>query len=405
MVRKIEVNSKELARLPPGTHWVAPTLYAQIGHSPRARSWVQIYWSPVLRRRVELGLGSMALVRLAEAKELAHDNRRSIQAGRCPKTERQNQQRALVARVPAFDEVAALFVAAHRAGWKNAKHLLQWDATLRACAPVLGALPVSDITTGDVMRLLEPLASRTPETASRVRSRIERILAFAQTRGWRAGENPARWAGHIEHLMPRRSAVAPVRHHRAVPWQDIPPLWRELEARGGLGAAILRFALATAGRTNEVLGALWDEIDLDARLWVIPAARMKERLLHSVPLSDEALRVLEAMAAVRQSEFVFPGRTPGKRAGEITALNLLKQLRGAVTVHGTCRGGFRTWCADHGVADALAEAALAHRLDKLAAAYIRTDRLSLRRGLMDRWGAYLSRGAVLPNVVELTPAA
>jgi integrase len=234
------------------------------------------------------------------------------------------------------------------------------------------------------------------------------ILAFAQTRGWRAGENPAAWRNNLALLLPRKSKVRPVKHHAALDWREAPAFMRALDADSGMGARALRFAILTAARSGEVRGARWDEIDLAAAMWALPGTRMKGGKPHRVPLSDPALAKLRALAALRQGSLVFPGRDGETPLSDMTLGAVLKRMqRHDLTPHGF-RSTFSTWAADHGVDAALVESALAHvQGNKVAAAYQRSDRFEQRRALMQAWAEYLTRdsAAVVPIRAEGRPAA
>ena len=304
--------------------------------------------------------------------------------------------------------MADAYIAAHEASWRNAKHRQQWRNTLDTYAdPILGKLPVAQVEVGDVMRVLEPLWREKTETASRLRGRIESVLDYATARGWRSGENPARWRGHLDNLLPARSKVAKVEHHAALPWREIGAFMAALAEEEGVSALALRFAILTAARTGEVIGARWSEIDMQAAVWTVPADRMKAAREHRVPLSDAALDVLREVAKLRTEPeadgFVFPGGKAGKPLSSMALLMLLRRMeRGDLTAHGF-RSTFRDWCAEAtNYPREVAEAALAHTLrDKTEAAYQRGDLMEKRRRLMAEWATFCARPAPAGEVVPL----
>jgi integrase len=310
-----------------------------------------------------------------------------------------------------FNECAAAYIAAHRAGWRNAKHAAQWSATLATYVdPIFGGLSVQGVDVGLVMKVLEPIWTTKPETASRVRSRVENILDWATVRGFRQGENPARWRGHLKSLLPKKSKVRRVEHHPAMPNRQIGAFMAELREQEGVAARALEFAILTAARTGEAIGARWDEIDLGERLWTLPRERMKKGdREHRVPLADAALTIVEKMAAIRQSDFVFPGTRAARPIGtNAMAMTLRRMGRGDVTVHGF-RSSFRDWAAERtGTALAflpdvrdVAEMALSHAVgDEVEKAYLRSDLFEKRRQLADAWAKFCatppSAGGVVP---------
>jgi integrase len=301
-----------------------------------------------------------------------------------------------------FRRVAEFYVAAHEAGWKSPKHRQQWAQTLEDYVyPVLGDLPVRDIGDGEVERVLTPIWQQKPETGSRVRGRIEAILDFAKAKSWRAGDNPARWKGHIEHTVPKRHTLKPTVHHPAVPWKEMPLFWDELAAREDMPALALRFAILTATRTNETRGARWDEIDLEAKVWTIPPSRMKGGREHRVPLTVAVIEMLEQLRAADRGAYVFPGARLGRPIGTNAMALVLRSLRPEVTVHGF-RSSFRDWAAEAGINRELAECCLAHVVEgKVERAYLRSDVLEPRRVTMQRWVSYLTTPVAEPVVVPL----
>ena len=387
----------EIAALPPGRHRVSQNLYLEVG--ARNRSWVFNFHSPVDGKRHEMGLGSTELVGLAAAKTLALKHRVAIAEGRDPLQERRAGRTARQ-RAVSFRRCAELYIGAHEAGWRSKGHRAQWESTLaRYVDPVMGGIAAGAIDTGVVMQVISPLWPTKPETAARVRARIEAVLDFAASRGWRSGDNPARWRGHLENLLPRRLKVRAVEHHPAVPWRELPALWRELDARDDMPAAAIKFALLTAARPGEAIGATWSEIDLDGRTWSVPGSRMKSGRQHKVPLSTPALALLARLAALRQNDFVFPGARKGKSISETGVRAAFQQLRPRLTLHGSGRAGFADWAAEHQVGHELREAALAHIVEgKTERAYRRGDLFEPRRKTMADWAAFLTghQAAVVP---------
>lgn len=391
----------------PGYHHDGAGLYLQVT-AAGGRSWVYRY--TIRGRTREMGLGSARVVGLAEARERAATARRLITDGVDPLEKRAAEDAAAAvaqARLTTFDEAADQYIASHQAGWRNEKHAAQWTATLRTYAsPVFGALPVAEVDTTLVMKVLDPIWRVKPETASRLRGRIEAILDWSRVRGLRSGENPARWRGHLDVLLPARTKVRKVEHHAAMPFTEVPTFFATLGGREGVAAQALAFLILTAGRTGEVLGARWEEIDREARVWTIPAERMKARTEHRVPLSDAALAILNEMFLLKDEDgFVFPGQRRGKPLSNMAMLVLLRRMdRGDLTAHGF-RSTFRDWAAERTTFPGeVAEAALAHTIgDKTEAAYRRGDLFGKRRKLMDAWASYCTKPPAAGSTV--TPFA
>jgi integrase len=291
----------------------------------------------------------------------------------------------------AFKEVAGQYVHSREALWRSAEHRRQWDVALATHAKEIWDLPVSAIDTGAVMRVLEPEWRDKAPTLSRVRGRIEQVLDFATVRDWRSGQNPARWRGHLDKLLPSPKRLTPVQHHAALPWSEAPAFWQQLTGRPDLSALFLQFLLLTAVRRGEALEARWDEIDLAAAVWTIPADRTKSGREHRVPLSPPGLSVVDRLMCVRRNDLLFPGVRHGRPIAATVVLEVFQSLQPGMTLHGL-RATFRTWCAEaSGCRQDIAEAALAHVIeDKTAAAYQRGDLLALRAGLMAQWARYLT---------------
>lgn len=377
----------------PGFHGDGGGLYLQITQGG-VKSWLFRYMKNGKARG--MGLGPLHTVSLADARVLALAARKQLLDGIDPlyaKEQQRASSKAAAAKTKTFDECAEAYVEAHRSGWKNAKHADQWTNTLDTYAsPHFGSLAVSVIDTALVMKALEPIWTEKTETASRLRGRIESVLDWATVRGYRSGENPARWKGHLDHLLPKRSKVQKVEHHAALPYAGAPAFMVELRKLDNTAAKALELLILTASRTNEVLGAKWDEFDLDTDVWTIPAERMKAGKEHRIPLSKAAIRIVKAMKQVRQNDYVFPGQREQKPLSNMALLQLLKRMeRGDLTAHGF-RSTFRDWVGEttHYPRE-VAEAALAHVLkDKAEAAYARGDLFGKRAAMMDAWANYLA---------------
>lgn len=353
-----------------------------------AKSW--IYRFKLGERRRDMGLGAVADLSLADARDRAAEARKLVKAGIDPIEARDRAAKAEARDRVTFAAFAADHIEARRAEWGNPKHAAQWAATLATYAhPVMGAMAVAAIDTETVLRVLRPIWNEKPETASRVRGRIEAILDAAKVRGLREGENPARWKGHLDQVLSAKGKVAPVAHHASMAYADLPAFWPRLKAADGMGARALELAILTAARSGEVLGARWDEFDLDAAVWTVPAARMKAGIQHRVPLAPGVLDLLRVLAAVRQGPFLFAGMNPARHLSGMAMAMTLRRMGVEVTVHGF-RSTFRTWAAERtGAAHEVAEAALAHTQgDKVVAAYQRGDLFEKRRRLMDAWAAF-----------------
>ncbi len=344
-----------------------------------ARSWVLRY--QIKGRRRDMGLGAWPQISLAKARELAMEARRAIAFGQDPLTVKPER------RTLTFEGAAEALISAKRDGWRNAKHAAQWTSTLvRYAYPTLGLIEVQTITTENVLAVLTPIWTEKPETASRVRQRIEAVLDYATAIEAREGTNPARWRGHLDRLLPQASKVRPVVHYPALDWRLMPALMAELAMREGFGARALAFAIYTASRSGEVRGATWSEIDLEAGIWTIRAGRMKAGKEHRVPLGSAAIAQLGERGSAH--DLLFPGgRGPRKPMSDMTLTAVLKRLgRYDISVHGF-RSSFRDWAGETtSFPREVIEAALAHRLrDKAEAAYARGDLFTKRRALMEAW--------------------
>ncbi len=354
-------------------------------------------------RNRELGLGSPDEVGLKEARQDAVWARRQIHEGIDPIEQRRNERAKSSA--PTFAECAERFISANQAAWRNAKHCAQWRSTLKTYAyPVFEATPVDAIDVADVLKVLKPLWTLKPETASRLRGRIERVLDWARVSEYRQGENPARWHGHLDQLLPKPSDVRAVRHHAALAWREIPQFMGDLRQRQGVAARALEFAILTAARSGEVRAMQWAEMDAD-KTWTVPAERMKAKRKHRVPLSPRAGAVLDEMRrfGCEPGQLVFPGMRPGKPLSDMTLSAVLKRMgRHDSTVHGF-RSSFRDWCAEAtNFPREVCEEALAHTLaSKVEAAYRRGDLFEKRRPLMAAWAVYCGQSAVGADVVPI----
>jgi integrase len=390
----------------PGRYGDGAGLYLLV-RSRQAKFWLFRYTHGGKMR--EMGLGPAkgpTAVPLSQARAKARQLHAVVREGRDPLAEREAEKakaQAEAARAKAaamtFGEVADMYIAAYEQGWRNPKHRQQWHNTLRDYVlPAIGDLPVGSVDTSAVVRIIEPLWREKTETASRLRGRIERVLDYAKARGWREGENPARWRGHLDKLLPGRSKMQRVAHHAAMPWREIGAFMQRLRQDSNIGARCLEFLILTACRSGEVRGARWNEIDLTHALWTIPAQRMKAGREHRVPLSEPAMAVLQKMAQFGTDGFVFPGL---KAAAALSDRTLARLCPGC-TVHGM-RSTFRDWCAETTpYPRELAEAALAHALrDKVEAAYQRGDLLEKRRRLMTDWAKFCTRPMAAAEVVRL----
>lgn len=368
-----------------------------------ARSW--LLRTTVAGKRRSIGLGSFPSVTLAQARERAREAREQIWRGIDPVEEKRRQRAALAAeraRGMTFREAVEKTLAAKSGEFRNEKHLKQWRATLDTYAsPEIGDMLVEQITVQDMRRTLAPIWETKTETASRLRGRIEAVLAWATVNGHRAGDNPARWKGNLDALLPKPSKVAKVAHHPALSLTDAPDWFAELRARDGMATRALEFMAMTVARSGEVRGATWQEVDLDAAMWTIPASRMKAGREHRVPLTMNAVALLKELPRMRNSPLVFPAARGGplsdmalsacmKRINEAREGGYLDRVSGRPAVPHGVRSTFRDWCAERGVDRDMAEIALAHTVgSEVERAYRRTDMLDRRRALLAEWGWFL----------------
>lgn len=366
-------------------------LYLQISVNG-AKSWI-FRFRDGGRQRYH-GLGSANTLSLAEAREAARVCRKMRLDGIDPiaaKQQKRTSARLEAAKSITFAECAEAYIDAQRTGWKNPKHAQQWRNTLATYVyPVFGDLPVAAVDANLLFKALHPIWASKQETAARVRGRIESVLDWAKVRGYREGENPAQWKGNLSHMLPARNRVKRVEHHAALPHAEMAAFWAALTGQPGTAAQALRFAILTATRTSEVLGATWEEIDVEAGVWTVPAGRMKGGSEHRVPLSPPALALLQELRDTRTGEHVFPGMKAGRSLSNMSLLAVLRRMgRLDLTTHGF-RSTFRDWAAEcTDTPREVAEAALAHTLtNKVEAAYRRSDLFDKRRYLMEAWAVF-----------------
>lgn len=388
------LSARKAETAKPGRHGDGRGLFLYVKPTG-ARSWVLRY--QVQGRRRDLGLGPYPDVSLAMARERASEARRLIALGDDPIAKKHQ------AKSKTFRDAALELIESKRPGWKNAKHAAQWTSTLEAYVfPKIGQVQVAKVETADVNSALTPIWSKKPETANRVRQRIEAVLDYATALGIRAGDNPARWRGHLDHLLPKPAKVRAVKHHPALPHAEIASFMGELAMRAGVASRALAFTVLTAARSGETRGMKWAEVDLDARLWTIPAERMKGGKEHRVPLTDAAIALLGPH--YNEDTLVFSSEAKeGKPISDMSMTAVLRRMgRGDITVHGF-RSTFRDWAGETtGFPREVIEAALAHGIkDKAEAAYARSDLFDNRRDLMNAWAAVATRTDLGTNVVAL----
>jgi integrase len=389
----------------PGDYLDGRGLYLQV-RSETSKSWLLKY--SMDKRAREMGLGSALDFSLKEAREERDALRKLIKRGIDPLELRKAERHAKkleTAKAITFRAAAARFIEANRSGWKNAKHAAQWEATLKTYAyPVIGDLPVQSVDTALVMKILDPIWSTKSETASRVRGRIESVISAAKARGEFVGENPARWKGHLEAILPKQSKVSKVQNHPALPYADLPQFMQALRAREGIAAAALEFQILTACRPGNAVGARWAEFDLNAAVWTIAGENMKGGKDHKVPLSAAALAVLERMEKIRNGEFVFYGADPKRPLSDAATGAVLDRMgRADIVPHGF-RSTFRTWGGNKtNFQRELLDKALAHLVgDETERAYDSGDMFEKRRLLMNAWAAFAtSDPAKTADIIQL----
>jgi len=365
-------------------------LYLQVSPSG-SKSWVYRYYTNGKEKRT--GLGSYTIISLEEARRKADAKRKLVHEGVDPiahKKAAKTQAALDEAKGITFRECASSYIESHRAGWSNKKHANQWANTLETYAyPVMGNLSIQDIDVSCVIRTLEPIWNTKTETATRVRQRIEAVIDWAKARDYREGDNPARWKGHLDKLLPNPSKIRKVEHHNALPYIEMSSFFRLLRSKESMAASALSFIILTATRSGEARGARVEEIDFQSKTWTIPAERMKAKREHKVPLSDEAINVLKEVSNQQMNGYIFPGSKGNAPVTEAAIRKLLKAEQPGVTTHGF-RSTFRDWCAEKTDSPReVAEAALAHILgDQTESAYLRTDLFDRRRELMGEWSRY-----------------
>ena len=404
------LSAQEVAKKKrPGNHLDGAGLYLQVRESDGGgvtKSWLFRY--TLLGKPQWMGLGPYPAITLASARLKAADARTMVANKVDPIATRDalKAQSALdAAKLHTFDQCAALYIKAHRAGWRNSKHADQWQNTIATyCSKIIGALPVNQIDTGLVLRVLEPIWASKRETAGRLRGRIESILDWARVRGFREGDNPARWRGHLDQTLPPQQRQRSIKHHPALPFGEVGAFMEALRAEEGAAARALEFAILTAARTGEIIGARWEEVDMSERTWTIPGARMKARREHRVPLSQPATALLRKLHDNKEGDYVFPGRTASKPLSNMAMLALLKRMkRSDVTTHGF-RSSFRDWAAERtSYPREVCEMALAHAVsDQVEAAYRRGDLFDKRRRLMGEWAKHCENTAGAGKVVSIS---
>lgn len=350
--------------------------------SSGSKSWVY-RWTPRGGKVRELGVGAYPTVSLARAREIADQYRKWVSEGIDPKTERDRE----VGKT--FGQVADQYFEEMKSRWSNEKTRWQWENTLTNSAKPIRAQQVAAVKTADILRILKPIWMKTPETAARTRMRLEAVLDYAKARNWRDGENPARWKGHLEHLLAKRDKRL-IKHHPAMPFSELPNFMPELRNQEGLSARALELTILAATRTSETLKSTWQEFDFENRLWTISAERMKAKSEHRIPLSEPAFKLVAALYQNRTSDWVFPGQAVGKPLSAMSMEMLLRRMRvDRYTVHGF-RSTFRDWCGDEtSFPREVAEAALAHKVgSEVEQSYRRSDALEKRRRLMESWANF-----------------
>ena len=401
LTAKFVDNVKSPARYADGGGLYLDLRTPRVGADSAAKRWIFRYTFG--NRERELGLGSASVVSLAKARDLARLAREQVAAGTDPKSARDAAKVAAAERAraiaaaskapPTFGECADDLIRSIGESWRNPKHAAQWKMTLKEYAKPIRSVPISEVDTAQVLSVLQPIWTAKPETAARLRGRIERVIDFAKAKGLRGGENPARWRGHLSLILPPRSKLTRG-HHAALSYEAIAVFNRKLRSRPAVSARALEFTILTASRTSEVLNATWSEIDFVRKVWTVPGQRMKSGREHRVPLSDAAVAILSAQKPESPGEFIFTRQRTGRHVDQplssMAFAMLLRRLgHGSITAHGF-RSTFRDWAAEEtSFANIVCEAALAHVVGNATeAAYRRGDLMDRRRALMDAWATY-----------------
>lgn len=364
------------------------------------RTW--ILRTTVAGKRRDIGLGGFPSVTLSGARQAARVTREKIKQGIDPIDEAKAIRGALAASRASemtFTDAAKAYITAKEAEWSNLKHAAQWRNTIATYVePIIGNVFVRDVETSHIAKVLEPIWLTKNETASRLRGRIESILDWSTVRGYRKGDNPARWRGHLDHILAKPSKVQKVEHHAALPYADIGTFMVQLRKQEGMGARALEFAILTAMRSGETRGATWDEVNLDQGVWIIPGERMKAKKEHRVPLCDDVIAMLRDLPRFGDSKLLFPNNK-GDILSDMTLTAVLRRMGRPVTAHGF-RSTFRDWAAERtNYPREVAEMALAHTLEsKVEAAYLRTDMFEKRRRMMKEWARFCSTTTSQPPI-------
>lgn len=385
-----QLNARKITSLKDGVYGDGGNLWLTVRGATRA--WTFRYKSPLTGKRREMGLGPARDISLQEARAKATDARRLLREGLDPLEELARKKLSTV-KERTFEEIAEHYITEQMPAWKDPRSAPIWRSSLgRHVYPVMGARPIGLVQTDDVLAVLRPIWETTTETASRIRGRIERILDYAHSHQWREGDNPARWRGHLANILPKPTAVAKVVHHAALPYHDLPLVFTRLGLQDSSTALAARFLCLTAARSGETRHALWLEIDMEKRVWTVPAARMKAKREHRVPLTASAMGILRRMEMLRSSSspdsLIFPGGKAGLPLSDVAISKALHRAAGTkeVTIHGL-RSSFRDWAAEEtDFPREVAEMALAHAIaDKVEAAYRRGDLFGKRQEMMCRW--------------------
>ena len=400
----------------PGLHNDGGGLHLKVTETG-SKSYVFRYTLQGKEKRI--GLGSIHTVTLADARESAKAARKMLLEGIDP-GKANREKRAAKISVPTFKEACARYISVMKCEWTNQKHIDTWESTLRMhIEPTIGAMRVDTILTGDVVRALETIWMTMPETASRTRQRVEKIFDWCKTSGYRSAENPARWRGCLEYLLPKPSKTQKVENQPALDWRRVPDFMTELESEAGFAAKALKLSILCAMRSRETRLLRWDEVDMSEKIITIPADRMKARREHRIPLSSEALKLLKGIERVEGEELVFPGRKHGEPMSDATMLRVIQRMNNrreekfvdaktgkSIVVHGF-RASFKTWATEAtAYPRELVESALAHTIwNKTEAAYQRGDALDKRRRLMNKWAAYISGAALNEQVIGIRSTA